>query len=205
MRKCPSSGKLIRRTRKPDLVGRALPERSIGAGIEQNPKQDSSPRVFEIRLAENAKGVLPSRLNRVPLSELALLLFRDYKINRRKTLKDVQMRWHLHLQPFFGDKRCCSVTTDQILQYVEHRLEEGAKNATVNRELAIVKRMYKLGAFSAPALAFRTPRIPTLREDNVRTGFLDESQYRKLIAANPSLWFRAITEVARTYGWRKAN
>jgi len=46
------------------------------------------------------------------------------------------------------------------------------------------------------------PKIPRLREDNVRTGFLEDGQYRKLVEYCAELWFRAMVEVGRTYGWR---
>lgn len=47
------------------------------------------------------------------------------------------------------------------------------------------------------------PIFPRLAENNVRTGFVDDSQYLKLAEHSKELWFRALLEVARTYGWRK--
>ena len=41
-----------------------------------------------------------------------------------------------------------------------------------------------------------------LTENNVRKGFLEDSQYAKLVEACPQLWFRAMVECGRTYGWR---
>jgi integrase len=45
------------------------------------------------------------------------------------------------------------------------------------------------------------PAFPHLKENNVRKGFLDDSQYRKLVEG-AELWFRALVECGRTYGWR---
>ena len=45
------------------------------------------------------------------------------------------------------------------------------------------------------------PHFPHLRENNVRKGFLEERQYRKLVESS-ELWFRTIVECGRTYGWR---
>jgi integrase len=45
------------------------------------------------------------------------------------------------------------------------------------------------------------PHFPHLRENNVRKGFLEDSQYRKLVEGH-ELWFRTIVECGRTYGWR---
>jgi integrase len=39
-------------------------------------------------------------------------------------------------------------------------------------------------------------------ENNVWKGFLEDGQYRKIVAHCPELWFRSIVECGRTYGWR---
>ena len=52
-----------------------------------------------------------------------------------------------------------------------------------------------------PAKVLRMPHFPHLRENNVRKGFLEDSQYRKLVEG-AELWFRTIVECGRTYGWR---
>jgi integrase len=44
--------------------------------------------------------------------------------------------------------------------------------------------------------------LPKLAENNVRKVFLEDGQYRKLVEYCPELWFRALVECGRTYGWR---
>jgi len=51
----------------------------------------------------------------------------------------------------------------------------------------------------------RIPAFPKLREDNIRKGFLDDAAYSRLATGSSELWFRALLEVARTYGWRKGE
>jgi integrase len=41
-----------------------------------------------------------------------------------------------------------------------------------------------------------------LTSANIRKGFLEDGQYRKLIEYCPELWFRSLVECGRTYGWR---
>lgn len=82
------------------------------------------------------------------------------------------------------------------------RQKENAKNATINRELALLKRMLRLGMLASPAKVLRVPGFPKLAENNVRKGFLEDSQYRLLVKACPQLWFRSMVECGRTYGWR---
>ena len=49
------------------------------------------------------------------------------------------------------------------------------------------------------------PVFPTLREDNIRKGFLEDSAYAKLADGCPELWFRTLLELGRTYGWREGE
>jgi integrase len=77
------------------------------------------------------------------------------------------------------------------------------QRATVNRELAALKKAFRLGYYASPPKVPRLPKLPRLHEDNVRTGFLEDEQYDRLTAATSELWLRALLEVAHVYGWRK--
>lgn len=154
------------------------------------------------RLGEIASGTFVGpQAERVRVEELADDFLREYRINGRKSLDDVKTRWDLHLKPFFGVLRAIDVTSDLIARYVDARQRQGAKNATINRELAALKRMFRLGHQATPAKVQRMPAFPHLSENNVRKGFLDDAQYRTLVDG-AELWFRALVECGRTYGWR---
>jgi integrase len=92
-----------------------------------------------------------------------------------------------------------SITTDRVLAYVRHRQEEEAANATINRELAALKRMFSLG-IKAGKVATR-PHIDMLEERNTRTGFFEPSQFRAVLAHLPD-YLKAVFEVAYITGWR---
>jgi len=94
------------------------------------------------------------------------------------------------------------VTSEMIARYVGSRQRQEAKNATINRELAALKRMFHLGLKATPAKVLRIPAFPHLSENNIRKGFLEDGQYQRIVAYCPELWFRAIVETGRTYGWR---
>jgi len=160
-------------------------------------------RILSQRLAEISTGsfVGPAH-ERITVGELADSLFRDYRINGRKTLDDVQTRWRLHLEPYFGSRRVLEVTSDLIARYVDQRQLENAQNATINREMAALKRMFRIGMYSTPPKVLRLPKFPKLTEDNIRQGFLEDAQYEKLIGYCPDAWFRTLVEMGRTYGWR---
>jgi integrase len=62
-------------------------------------------------------------------------------------------------------------------------LSTGAKNATVNRELAALRRVFHLGKKNGK-VGFM-PTIELTKENNVRKGFLEHEQYRALRARLP--------------------
>lgn len=159
-------------------------------------------KFLKARLAEIETGTFVGpKAERVRVEELADDFLREYRINGRKSLDDVTARWNLHLKPFFGPLRGIDVTSDLIARYVDARQRQGAKNATINRELAALKTMYRLGMKATPAKVLRMPAFPHLSENNVRKGFLADNQYRNLVEG-AELWFRALVECGRTYGWR---
>ena len=156
------------------------------------------------KLGTVAEGnFIEPKTERIRVAELAQDFLRDYRINGRKSVGNAEARWRLHLAPCLETVRVADVTSAMIAKYVDARLLEGAKSATVNRELAALKRMFRLGYYATPAKVFRLPAFPHLQEDNVRTGFLEDDAYAKLAAAASDLWMRAIIETSRTYGWRK--
>lgn len=61
------------------------------------------------------------------------------------------------------------MATDTVKKYVAQTLAAGAANATVNRELAALKRMFNLGLQAEKI--HRRPYIPMLKENNARKGF----------------------------------
>jgi integrase len=125
---------------------------------------------------------------------------RDYRINRRKSFRKIEERWNLHLKPFFGGMRAVDVGASMLKRYVDARLQEGASAATVNREMSQLKRAFTLGR---DANKLRdVPKFPHLQEAPPRQGFLEEADYNRIVAACPELWFRAMVECSRNYGWR---
>jgi len=132
-------------------------------------------------------------------------LERDYATNGRKSLRHLQAMWKNHLAPAFAATAAAELTTEVISEYIRRRQEGGARNASVNRELAALKRMYKLGVKAQRINA--VPYIPMLEERNVRKGFVRDAQYDAIAreTAKAGTWLRAMFEVAYTYGWRKSE
>ena len=160
-------------------------------------------RALNLRLAEVTMGkFLGPNIERIGIEELAQDFLRDYRVNGKASLDDVEARWRLHIKPFFGSLRASQVTSSLLNAYVDKRQVAGAQNATINRELAALKRMFNLGRkATAPKVVF-VPAFLRLAENNVRQGFLEDAQYEKLLESCPELWFQTVVELGATYGWR---
>jgi integrase len=142
---------------------------------------------------------------RLLVRDLYQSLESDYVINRRKSLSNLKIRWDLRLDQAFGDMLIAGVTIDHIKAYIAARQKAKAANATINRDLAALKRCYTL-AIETGILKFgERPFFPTLEERNVRKGFVKDKQYVRLASSTGEigLWLRAMFEVGYTYGWRK--
>lgn len=57
------------------------------------------------------------------------------------------------------------------------RRADEAADATINRELELIKRSFVLALRCDPPKVARVVHVPMLVEDNVRTGFLDDAAY----------------------------
>jgi integrase len=145
-------------------------------------------RLLQRKLGEIATGnFLEPVAERTLVKELAADLLAEYEANARHSLVNVRRNWEKHLAPRFENLKARDVRTDALNRYITERQAEGASNASINRELAALKRAF-----------------PHLTERNVRQGFLEDAAYTKLAMACASvgLWLRAMFEVACAFGWR---
>ena len=134
-------------------------------------------RLLKRREGEIAQGRVPGVVfDRITFDELADDFLADYRINEKRSLVKAEHSIEV-LTKEFGGMRATGITTALIKCYIARRQEEKASKATINRELAALKRMYKLGLICTPAKVVQVPHIPMLREDNVRTGFFEYEKF----------------------------
>jgi len=156
------------------------------------------------KLEARDKGEAPNLIRKVKVQELHEGLMRQYRINGRKSMLKVDRRWKHHLSGYFGDMLAGQVTTSTIERYVDLRLTAGAAVASINRELAALKTMFRIAARNRTIA--RLPLFPVLlREDNARRGFIENADFARLIAHTNELWLRLFLECAYTFGWRKSE
>jgi integrase len=138
-------------------------------------------RLLRKREGEIGTGAfLGPNAERVHFEELAEDFLNDYRANARKSFVWAKRRIEHHLMCFFGGLRVVDITTDRVRAYVVKRQQEGASNASINRELAALKRMFNLAAEMTPPKVARAPYIPMLKESNVRKGFFEHGDYLAL-------------------------
>jgi integrase len=176
-------GRIIRESCKTDRVGVAR-------------------RLLDQRKGARASGmpILP-RADRVTLGELFDELVTEYKTNQRRSLERLGNSL-AHLRPVFAVRRAQSVTAAEVRTYVDERLEAEAAHATINRELAALKRAYTVGI--AGQRIITRPPIAMLAEDNVRQGFFERDEYEAVEALLPG-HLHAVVEFMYITGWRSKS
>lgn len=131
-----------------------------------------------------------------------------------RSVENLEGRW-AHLEPVFGKLAAAKVTTAVVEDHKKRRRATGAAPATVNRELATLRRMFNYGKKEHhPPLVHVVPYIRLFSEKgNERKGFVEPHVYNRMVAiangpvmlAEEGPWLRAFLECAFTYGWRKGE
>jgi hypothetical protein len=139
------------------------------------------------------------QVERTTFDDLAEILRNDYRANGRRSLKRVNFAID-HLGDYFGgDTRALHITSDRATAYIVHRQDEGAAPATINRELAALKRAFRLARKDRKVA--EVPEISLLQEDNARAGFFEDGQFRGVLRHLPED-LQPLAETAFITGWR---
>jgi len=191
----------------------------------ESKKESDAKRLLKKREGEISQGKLPGiYFEKVRFDELAEGFLADYRINQKKSLERAGHSVS-HLKEAFEGFRIVEITTLRIQAYIEDRMKwtcndckekfqaqdccpecgsedmnPGASNATINRELAALKRMLNLGAQQTPPKVDRVPHIPMLKENNIRKGFFEHADFIALRSALPS-YLRGLVTFAYKAGW----
>jgi integrase len=165
-------------------------------------KEQQAQRVLNERLGRIAVGapVVP-RLDRITYVEVAKDLREHYASSGSRDTGEAG--WRLkHLDAFFGHYRVAAIGPADVTRYTAGRQEAEASNGTINRELAVLGRMFKL-AYENGKVA-RLPLIRKLKESAPRQGFFEPEQYeavRRHLRAD----LQAAVAIEYTFGWRNKS
>jgi integrase len=140
-----------------------------------------------------------AKVGKIKFDAAAADLLADYANNEYDSTDDAEGRIENHLRPRFGGVKLTAITTPTINAYIQQRRREKAKNGTINRELALLRRMFTL-AHRAGLIVVR-PYIPRLDEHNVRKGFFEAAAFASVVQhLTPPI--ADVATVAYLTGWR---
>jgi integrase len=125
----------------------------------------------------------------------------DYRVRRVKSLGSALS----HIKPVrdhFRDWRAVDVNYRAIEGYITKRREEKKSNATINRELELLRRALRLG--HDRQLLPSIPKVRVLAENNTRQGFFERPDLEAVVAVLPE-YLRDFTRFAYMTGWRKGE
>jgi integrase len=163
-------------------------------------------RLLKRRLGEAQQPGRPigAHVEKTTLADLCEMVLNDYRANDRRSLARLEFAI-AHLKEFFGpDRRAIDLTADRITAYQAYRQAQGRNgrtvaNATVNYELAMLRRAFRL-ASRAGRVTFR-PEFEMLHVENVRKGFFEADQYRAVVERLPD-YLKPVVMAAYITGWR---
>ena len=167
-----------------------------------SPKISDARKLLRKRMAEMGRGkVIGPDEERLTFEDLAKMIRDDYAVNGRKSTKRLETSL-VHLAAAFGLSRALDITTDRVRAYIADRLAEGASSASIQKELAALKRAINL-AVQAGRLTHR-PHIPGIAVNNTREGFAEAGELEKIIDQLP-VPLRPAVLFAYLTGWRKSE
>jgi integrase len=163
-------------------------------------KESDAAKLLKTRHGQAAIGMpVGSQVERTTLSDILKMVEVDYAANGRKSLARVKYA-ATHLKGFFdAAAKARAITADRITAYQAERLGKAAKPATVNYELAVLRRAFRLGARAGKVAA--RPEIQMLHVENARKGFFEPQQYRAVLKHLPE-HLRPLATIAYITGWR---
>jgi integrase len=91
-----------------------------------------------------------------------------------------------NLRPAFKGRLAASVSTQDARNYRAERTANGVKDSTVNKELKHLLAAFNFGKKQTPKTVTDTPYFPMVAVDNIRTGFLEVPEYRRLLEFLPA-------------------
>ena len=125
--------------------------RAIRESSESTSEKVARKKLNE-RLGRVAVGAPVSpAAQRVMIDALLDDLVTEYRTNGRRSLRRMEQLVG-HLRDYFGGMRAQNIDTAKVRSYVDERQQAKVGNATINRELADLKRAYSLALKASKVL-----------------------------------------------------
>ena len=155
--------------------------------------------VLHQRTGDRRTGKLTGSPDRVLFPDLRALVERQYKLDGRRSLDRVTLALD-HLENVFGAWRAVDITAKALGEYAEQRLAAGVSRATVNYELASLRRGFRLAIEQGLLAVMPVFKLPKPR--NARSGFFEEGEFAAVLLELPPD-VRDLVTFLRATGWRR--
>jgi integrase len=185
------------------LSGRRIEEKTDAMN------ETEARRILNERLGDVSKGVTPAAASRVRLNELYADVRADY-LNKEQDVDTLRDRW-VHLEPVFGNDFVRTITHARMQRYVDTRREEKAAPQSIKNEIAVLRRMLRLGYKNRKV--GQLPSFPEIQTNNTRLVFFEDAEFERLLRALATViadgrdigngWLVPFVIVARWVGARR--
>ena len=177
-------------------------------GSSHSANRADAVRLLKSKIGDVKAGKpIGAQIERTTLDDLIRMLLDDYRANSRRSLARAEYA-ALHLKAVFGaDTRASEITPDRVTAYQAQRQQESHQGkpvavATINYELAMLRRAFRLAA-RAGKVATR-PEFEMLHTSNARKGFFEPEQHRAVVERLPD-HLKPLAQVAYITGWRRGE
>lgn len=136
------------------------------------------------------------------VSDLLNALEADYELHRRVSLRELRM-FRRHLDEAFGGRPAKELTAQDVADYKRTRSDAGAAAATVNHELAWLRRAYRIAVEDGLLEAAPKVRLYPAHMLGLRTDYLELEEFALVLEelhAAPAV--RDLIDYLYHTGWR---
>ena len=132
----------------------------------------------------SAKKALAADSRILTVPDLLNMLDAHYIEKECRSIADLRGKIR-YLSQYFHKVRAAEFGTHEITKFKTHMRTKHSTDATINRYLAVLRRAFNLAAKHDPPLVARVPNFQMLAEDNARTGFVTDQEYRTVLNLLP--------------------
>lgn len=179
--------------------GRQIRESTgIRIGDNEAVSRSKAEKFLKRRLVEIAANKFTPQQDKLTVEDVLTALEARYRMEGRRSLKSMTFVL-AHVRRIFRGYRAIDVTGPKLRDYVNQRKAGGAAPASIRRELAHLRTALRLAVDDGRLST--VPKIPTVRVDNTRQGFVESGDFERLRAELP----KALREYAMFLylsGWR---
>lgn len=148
-------------------------------------------------------GFVGPKEDKWTLADMKARIVADYDRKENRSLKTVEYCFK-HLEAAFQFRRVIDITTPVVEKYTTDRLQAGAARASINRELAYLRRGFKL-MLKARDISAVPAVIELLKGENVRKGFVAPAEFEALLDKLPDTDVRDLVGFLYNAGWRSGE